>query len=308
MQFDEKNHVYTNNNTNYISVTTLLKQYGLSANYAGIPADVLQKAAARGTAAHKAFENYIKSNGSTIPQAPDFGSIEVPQLQAYVINRNIDLTQSQSEQIVYDDTYCVAGTLDWMYYDNNEKILADFKTTSSIHTDAVSWQLSIYNYMLHQGDLILYYTTKLMVFHFYQGKFVVKEVPLIEYQEVVNLLEAHKNGTPYTYTVNTSMILSDTESTVLSQLLYEIESHENLVKQLKIKYDTIVKPVADRMKLNKRDTVTINNIKFTLTGGSSRKTLDPTLVKSYCEQNNIDVDQFYKTSVVKEGLKTTLVK
>ena len=308
MQFDEKNHVYTKNNTNYISVTTLLKQYGLSANYAGIPADVLQKAAARGTAAHKAFENYIKSNGSTIPQAPDFGSIEVPQLQAYVINRNIDLTQSQSEQIVYDDTYCVAGTLDWMYYDNNEKILADFKTTSSIHTDAVSWQLSIYNYMLHQGDLILYYTTKLMVFHFYQGKFVVKEVPLIEYQEVVNLLEAHKNGTPYTYTVNTSMILSDTESTVLSQLLYEIESHENLVKQLKIKYDTIVKPVADRMKLNKRDTVTINNIKFTLTGGSSRKTLDPTLVKSYCEQNNIDVDQFYKTSVVKEGLKTTLVK
>lgn len=308
MQFDEKNHVYTKNNQNYTSVTTLLKQYGLSANYAGIPADVLQKAAARGTATHKAFENYIKSNGSIIPQAPDFGSIEVPQLQAYVINRSIDLTQSQSEQIVYDDTYCIAGTLDWTYYDNNEKILADFKTTSSIHTDAVSWQLSIYNYMLHQGDLIAYYTTKLMVFHFYQGKFAVKEVPLIEYQEVVNLLEAHKNGTSYTYTVNTSMILSDTESIVLSQLLHEIETHENLVKQLKVKYDTMIKPVAERMKLNKRDTVTINDIKFTLTGGSSRKTLDTALVKAYCIQNNIDVDQFYKISVVKEGLKTTLVK
>lgn len=308
MQFDEKNHVYIKDNKNYTSVTTLLKQYGLSANYTGIPADVLQKAAARGTATHKAFENFIKSNGSAIPQAPDFGSIEVPQLQAYVINRNIDLIQSQSEQIVYDDTYYVAGTLDWTYYDNNEKIIADFKTTSSIHTDAVSWQLSIYNYMLHQGDLISYYTTKLMVFHFYQGKFTVKEIPLIEYQEVVNLLEAHKNNAPYTYTVNTSMILSDTESVVLSQLLHEIEAHENLIKQLEAKYAAIVKPVAERMKLNKRDAVTINDIRFTLTKASSRKTLDASLIKSYCSQNNIDINQFYKTSVVKEGLKTTLVK
>ena len=40
ISFDPVTHTYTRNNVQYTSVTTLLKNYGLSADYTGIPQDV----------------------------------------------------------------------------------------------------------------------------------------------------------------------------------------------------------------------------------------------------------------------------
>ena len=101
------------------------------ADYTGIPADILAKAAARGNATHKDLENFIKQGTTTTnPDLINFSK--------YVAIRNIDLTTAKSEQIVYDDQYLIAGTVDFQYFDGDEDIIADFKTTSSIHWDAVA--------------------------------------------------------------------------------------------------------------------------------------------------------------------------
>ena len=67
--------------------------------------------------------------------------------------------------MVYDDLYQVAGTVDFQYEEGGENIIADFKTTSKIHYDAVTWQLSVYNYLISKGDVLTYYFKKLKVFH-----------------------------------------------------------------------------------------------------------------------------------------------
>ena len=103
-------------------------------------------------------------------------------------NRNINLLLAKSEEVIYDDNYLIAGTVDWQYIDGDEDVIADFKTTSSIHWDSVSWQLSIYNYIKCKGDVLQYYLKKLKVVHMYNGKFSVREVPPIEYDEIVNLI------------------------------------------------------------------------------------------------------------------------
>ena len=65
VSFDEATHTYTGTVTGktYISVTTLLKKFGMSpSEYDAIPKEILEAKAAYGTAVHKALEEYIKGD------------------------------------------------------------------------------------------------------------------------------------------------------------------------------------------------------------------------------------------------------
>lgn len=295
IQFDEATHTYTRNNNPYISVTTLIKQFGLSPDYSGIPKEILEKAAARGNATHKDLENFIKQGTTT--NNPD-----LINFSKYVAIRNIDLTTAKSEQMVYDDNYLVAGTVDFQYFDGDDDIIADFKTTSSIHWEAVSWQLSIYAYMICQGDILQYYMKHLKVFHMYNGKFTVKDVPTIEYDEVIKLFEAYKNNTSYTYVPDLTNIISNSESVVLSTLMDEIAQCEMLLKDLNKKKDEMKKKLQTNMETQNKKHFCINDIEVIYSEGSSRKTLDTDKVKVLCEANNLDINDMYKISEVKPKL------
>ena len=76
----------------------------------------------------------------------------------------------------------------------------------------------------------MYYTKILKVYHMYNGKLTVREVPLIDYDEVVKLLEANLKGAPYTYQPDYSKLVSDSEAVVISTLLDEIAQCETLLK------------------------------------------------------------------------------
>ena len=87
--FEEDSHTYTRNGANYISVTTLLKKYNLSAHYsAQIPPAVLAQAAQRGTNVHKSLEEYIKTGVSSIY------CDELTTFSKYVTNQGIALVKS----------------------------------------------------------------------------------------------------------------------------------------------------------------------------------------------------------------------
>ena len=64
--FDELTHSYICGDKLLIGVTTLMKKHGLSPDYGDIPAEVLAKAAARGTAIHNLLEDY--DNGKAVQE------------------------------------------------------------------------------------------------------------------------------------------------------------------------------------------------------------------------------------------------
>ena len=299
INFDEATHTYTRNNNKYTSVTTLLKNYGLSANYANIPADVLAKAAARGNATHKAFENYIKQ-GTTDPN-----NVDLCNLEKYVIARNIDLTTAKSEDIIYDDTYLVAGTVDFQYYDGDEDVIADFKTTSTIHWESVTWQLSIYAFIICKGDIIQYYLKKLKVFHICNGKLTVKELPSIEYDEVLKLLVANLSGLPYTYAPDMSKIITSSESIMLKTILDDIEQCETLLKDLTKKKEEFQKKLSERMQSHNQHICDVEGLHIKYSDPTIRKSLDTQKVKNFCDMYNIDINNLYKTSTVSSKLIIT---
>ena len=296
IQFDEATHTYTRNGSIYTSVTTLLKNYGLSANYTGIPKDVLSKAASRGHATHKALENYIKLG------TKDPNDIDLCNFEKYVVARSIDLTLAKSEEIIYDDQYLLAGTVDFQYTDNDEEVIADFKTTAQIHWESVAWQLSIYNFMKCKGDVIKYYLKHLKVFHMYNGKLTVREVPTIEYDEIVKLLTANLNNQPYIYAPDLSGIMSSSEGIMLKTILDDIEQCEILLKDLTKKKEEMTSKLTERMINANKHSVDVEGLRLIYSDTSVRKSLDAAKVKQFCDLYNIDVNNLYKTTVVNSRL------
>lgn len=298
--FNEDTHTYTRNDADYTSVTTLLKNYNLSADYSNIDPVVLAKAAERGKQVHKVLENYIKKN-EFVP------NVDLGNFMQYIQLRGIDLTTAASEEIVYNDTYKIAGTIDFQYIDGDDIIIADFKTTSSIHWNSVTWQLSIYNYIKTNGDVLSYYLNKLKVIHMYNGKFAIHELPLIEYNEVVKLLEANLNNTPYTYIPDTSMIISDSESVVLEQLMIEINQCEKILEELNAKKAAYSKRLLQNMKDNNQRNLNINNVFMSVKNSYDRHTVDKDLLKAYCDSKGIDINIFLKTTNIPETLSLRYV-
>lgn len=292
INFDEATHTYTRNGNQYTSVTTLLNKYGLSPSYANIPQNVLQQAANRGHNTHKAFENYIKQG------LVDLNDTDLANFIKYVTARNIDVKTSTSEEIVYDDTYLIAGTIDWQYIDLDEEVIADFKTTSQIHWESVTWQLSIYNFIKCKGDIIQYYIKKLKVIHIYNGKLTVRDLPTIDYDEVIKLLTANLTGAPYTYQPDLSKIMSNSESIMLKTIIDDIEQCETLLSDLKKKKEEMSKKITERMVAHNQHECSMNNIRIKYTDPTTRKTLDLEKVKQVCATLGIDINSLYKISDV----------
>ena len=302
--FEEDTHTYTRNGANYISVTTLLKNYGLSAQYsAQIPNAVMKQAATRGTNVHKALENFIKQG------IVDTTINEVVTFEKYITNQNIDLQLAVSEEVVYNNKYLIAGTIDFQYFDStNTYVIADFKTTSSIHWESVAWQLSIYNYIKCNGDLLEYYTNKLLVYHMRNTKLSVREVPLIDFTEVEKLLQANLMNAPYTYHPDLSKIISKSEGVVLQQLCEEIEQYTTILKELQAKKEKLTQKIMNNMVATSTPAFITNGLKITYSPVVPVEKLDGKKVKQFCEQNNIDYSQFISISNRKETLYIKPVK
>lgn len=187
--FNEAEHTYTLGEKTLISVTQLLKKHGLSTNYANVDAEVLEKAANKGTAVHKEIENYIK-NG-------DVGFTS--ELIDYIdITAELGFTAEDSEIIlpageISEDKageYFFAGTADLIGKIGDGYALADLKTTAKVDKRACAWQLALYERLCGVKF------DKLYIFHLGKNS---KAIPIerISDAEVDRLLECEKNGTIY---------------------------------------------------------------------------------------------------------------
>ena len=303
MEFNEEKHEYVHNNQVYTSVTQLLKKYGLSADYTGIPDAVLKKAATRGRAVHKALELFVGGDQSMLGLMN-----EVDLFNKYVTMSNIDLTQAKSEQLYYDTNYKIAGTIDFQYDLNNEHIIADFKTTSSLHLDTVAWQLSIYNFLMTGGDIMNYYFNKLKVYHFTAGKLYVKDVYTVDYDQVKALLEANLQGLPDFVYVKTTKVISDADVQLLSQLSKEIVAHQAVLDELEKQRDTVLNSVKEEMIKQKDYFYRSSEFDLIYTAPQIRKSLDTGAVKQYVEDTGGDIEKLMKETTTKDGIKMRIKK
>jgi hypothetical protein len=303
MNFDEQKHEYTHNNIKYTSVTELIRKYGLSANYDGVPPDVLAKAAARGKATHKSLEEYVKGSHAELNITS-----EVDLLHNYVQTRGIDMTTAKAEEIVYDDTYHIAGTVDFQYVDGPDRIIADFKTTSQLHIDAVAWQLSIYNFILAKGDIMTYYFNKLKVFHYTTSKLYVRDVYLVDYDAVKQLLETNQRGDATFNYVKPNVVVAPSDEQLIGQILTELMTHKEVVDKLESELNTLLDKVKTNMVNSNDYTFSNNTMVINYVHPQMRKSLDSNKVKQYLVTQGENLDDYMKETATKDGVKAALRK
>jgi|LGVF01.2.fsa_nt_gb hypothetical protein len=301
--FNVARHEYQVNGVIYMSTTQLMKKYGLSVDYGTIPAAVLAKAAKKGNAIHKALEEHIKGDKTMIGLFD-----EVKLFDSFIKARGVDSTCLVPEEIIADNTYQVAGTVDLQYIDGQDDVLADFKTTSSLHMDAVAWQLSIYNYIKCKGDLLAYYFKKLKVFHFNGVRMYVKDVYTVDYDAVVALLETHKRrDKTYTY-IKPNKVILPTEEVYLNQIMTEIKLHEDAVIKLKAESLIILEKVKKNFIKQKDYAFTNGVINIKYTGAIHRRSLNQSKAKKFITDNGGILETFMNETISADKATAKLCK
>ena len=139
--FNKDAHTYTLGETTLSGITGIIKTMLFPDKYKDIPKEVLERAAARGTAIHAACE-----------MADSFGVIPpIDAVQKYVAEREkLNLAPIANEYTVTDGNR-IASNIDviWRKGKSASVILGDFKTTSERDKEYVSWQLSIYKWLFN---------------------------------------------------------------------------------------------------------------------------------------------------------------
>ena len=147
VHFDEQNHTYTTADGVVLSgVTSIIKQVLFPDKYRGIPDEVLAKAAERGTAIHNECEDINLLGASSLS---DFSSMEARNYHRLLEENNI--TMLASEYLGSDESV-VATMIDCIDDQGN---LYDIKTTATLDTDSLSWQLSFCDYLFVRQNILL---------------------------------------------------------------------------------------------------------------------------------------------------------
>jgi hypothetical protein len=285
IEFDSETHTYTDGGKKLISVTQLMRKHGLAPDYSGVPSEALIAAAKRGTLVHKEIEDYVKKG--------EIGFTK--EVEAFMVYCESHFAEPiKSEFIVHNDI--VAGQVDLLLKEiDGEIVIADVKTTSTLHKEAVSWQLSIYAYL--SGIEI----TKAQAFHFDKcGELKVVDIPFKPKAEIEALFDAEREGKIYKRELvgidaNTLADLAEAERVIVSMNQYLKEAEER-AKSIR---EAVMKAMAE----NGVKTFENDRLKITYVEPSTRTTLDSARLKK--EEPEI-AKKYEKQSTTKASLRITI--
>lgn len=285
IEFNEATHEYFNDGKKLISVTQLMRKHGLAPDYSAVNQAVLTAKAERGTLIHKEIEQFIKHS------EVGFTS-ELNAFIEYIWKNNIKVVMS--ETIAFNDI--VAGTADLILEDaNGDRIIADIKTTATLHKESVSWQLSIYAKLLEQ-----YGCTRGQAFHFQpDGSLKVVDIPLKPIAEVERLLDCERNGIRFYSALKVSeMALSE---------LYSLEAYISHCEMQKKKAEEKAKALREVLlsEMEKQGVKTHENdrIRITYKAPYERSTIDSARLKKDLPEI---AEKYTNKSMTKASLIITL--
>lgn len=113
--------------------------------YASVPPAVLNNAAQRGTAVHKAIENYNNSGY-------DDGSEAVRNFKFLQKQYGFEVLDSELPLVLFKDDMPIAcGRLDMTMLIDGQTGIADIKTVSTLNKEKIAYQLNLYRIGLMQS-------------------------------------------------------------------------------------------------------------------------------------------------------------
>jgi hypothetical protein len=204
-----------------------------------------------------------------------------------------------SETILYNDI--VAGTADLLFFDlsNGCEVIADIKTTATLHKEALSWQLSIYAYLANDTftDVAV---DKGQAFHFDKdGNLNVVDIPLKPVEEVKRLFDCERKGEIY----KQDLTAYDYQLEELSTVEAVIKHYETLKKQAEEQAQEMRSALLDAMAKNGAKSLENDKVRITYIEPSTRTAIDSTRLKK--EMPEI-AEKYSKTSQTKASLRITL--
>lgn len=149
IEFIEDGHIYLVDGVITSSVTQLL-HFKFNHKYDNISSSVLSKAAEKGTAVHKAIEDYCtKGEESDLPELRNFKFLQ-KKYDFKVLGNEIPILLFKNDKPI------CAGRLDLAIYKDGKNGLADIKRTATLDKEYLGYQLNIYRIAYMQcygGDI-----------------------------------------------------------------------------------------------------------------------------------------------------------
>ena len=251
IEFEKNNHRYTvDGEIAGVSITELLRKHGLAPDFKAVNTEIVKAAAEKGTDIHKDLECLI----SYVDYDPF--TKEGVAFKKY-IDEYIDCAVAE-QMIAYKyQSMWIAGTADIIGFFKNKEwgcFVADHKTTSVVHREAVSWQVSIIDYILRHtkepinGKTIKWKgAKKLLCFHYTKdSELEVVELDRIPDEEIERLFACEYFGEKY----ERKMLVIDNEvEAQTNALTLAIKKSERVLKKLKAQqkqYKGIIKDAMEQ--------------------------------------------------------------
>lgn len=302
IEFEANQHRYrVNGEIAGISITQLLRKHGLAPDFSAVKKEVVEAAAERGTDIHKDLECLI-SYPAYDPFTPEGASFKK------YIEDFIDCAAAEQMVAFKYQSMWIAGTADIIgFFKKADKgcFVADHKTTSVVHREAVSWQVSIIDYILrHTHEPINGKTInwkgadELLCFHYTKdGELEVVKLDRIPDEEIERLFACEYFGEKY----ERKMLVVDNEIALnLDNVTLAINRAETTLKKLKAQQDKYKDIIKDAMREQGIKSYEDDVIKITYVGAIEKTVVDSEKLKRTYPQVWEDVQ---KISKVKDSVR-----
>lgn len=144
LEFLPETHTYLYDGLMLPSVTQILG-VKYKNDYASVPPAVLENASKRGTAVHKAIENFNVSSY-------DDGSEAVRNFKFLQKQYEFEVLDSELPIVIFKDDMPIAcGRLDMTMLIDGQTGIADIKTVSALNKEKIAYQLNLYRIGLMQS-------------------------------------------------------------------------------------------------------------------------------------------------------------
>ena len=314
--YDRNEHTYTLNGVLLSGVTAMIKYQLQPDSYKGIPKEILDRAAAKGSLIHDMCEDYDNYGDSH----NDYHVEDYARLC-----KEKGLVYEMSEYVVSDGKY-FASPIDKVYrVDDNTVDIGDIKTISKFgdeDREKVTWQTSIYAHGLEQmnpgikvRNLYVIWLPDLK----YQSstkKPMIEVLKRVSDDEVQRLLDCEvndekyrENSVPRSQRGNVGSEVVKADPLVPAQVAmlhkYVIEVLENYAEAESLKKEMLAQ-VQEAMANNNIKSWATDKFTFSSVAASTRRTLDLAKLKEKYPEIDLEDESLYKVSNVKASFKVSI--
>ena len=290
--FIEETHQYFLGKKQLKGITGTLIRKAFPDTYKDIPESVLMKATERGGMIHNSFELFCTVFDSDINMYPN-PTEEIRAFNSMLVSYG--LHHVDSEYLVTDSEN-FASAIDGVFADSDGNIyLVDYKTTSTLHYDNVSLQLSIYARWFEEQNPDLK-VKELVCMWFKNGQSRFQPLPRVSEEKIDALIKAYlEDDHDYKYEVEVPEAFSSTEQQ------YRLVTAR--IDALKIEQDALKEKLMKMMEANKQKSIKTQYGSYSYVESTTKRTLDTKLFK---EKYPNAYEKLTKVSISKPSIRIKL--